>query len=188
MNADTRSKTKELKDRPRRRPLRRSEERDLEHGYEPVGMMTPTRDRKYHTHENDTPRTAPMSRSPSRSSRSSKSPRNRGGITSSPSRNNGISLFEASSEENDQGQSSPPPRPHQDKKLQSQKAKEAAEKDNKCKEEQEGHDKMRSPSPSREILREEVRKIWSAHRHSSGRVYYYNRLTKKSTWKKPENY
>ncbi|RYY82666.1 hypothetical protein EON63_12900, partial [archaeon] len=31
------------------------------------------------------------------------------------------------------------------------------------------------------------KKKWTAHKHSSGKTYYYNHKTKKSTWKKPES-
>lgn len=33
-----------------------------------------------------------------------------------------------------------------------------------------------------------AKSVWSAHRHSSGKVFYYNNKTRKSTWKRPEEF
>jgi len=37
-------------------------------------------------------------------------------------------------------------------------------------------------------MNEDTEALWTAHRHSSGRTYYYNRRTKKSVWIKPKEY
>lgn len=33
-----------------------------------------------------------------------------------------------------------------------------------------------------------VARVWSEHKHPDGRTYFYNRLSMKSEWKKPEDF
>lgn len=161
---------------------------DIEGGYQPLPVMTPPRGKKKY---NSTP---PCTPSPARSIRTTTSPptsssRHPERLDESPSRTPNITIVIKSSENAAEIQevfvSDQPSRektlslPNSPKKLTTSATKQAKNQPTPIKEEKLKKDTDKDPSSepsSQSVLRshQSGRHVWSAHRHETGRVFYYN--------------
>eukprot|EP00981_Chlorochromonas_danica_P004759 scaffold954_cov173-Ochromonas_danica.AAC.45 len=174
---------------------------DIEGGYQPLPVMTPPRGKKKY---NSTP---PCTPSPARSIRTVASPptsssRHPERRDEPPSRTPNITIVikscENSAEIEEVFASDQPSRekssslPSSPKKLTTSTTKQSKNQSTPMKEDKPKKDKEKENPPSepssQSVLQSQQsssRHTWSAHRHETGRVFYYNSRTKKSTWKKP---